>query len=441
MKLNKNRLIVAILLFIIILVGFINFTFKQKIEDSKKVGKQDEYYPNVEKEIVDINKYFIYGRSLYIEGIFNNKFNKDNIKDVSLVLKTNLETIPFKLIYEVAKDKILFKNSNFINDGIILDDIEVGNYYLLLKITTNKEDKYYTFNNKTKYNNLEYYTITRNKQNNYINIVFETANKKSFMNINVINRELPDDVYDIVIDPGHGGIDSGADYKDRIEEPINLAVSNKIKKELEDIGLKVKLTRDGNYNPGMKSSSDQYGAGGRVAIPHEVKAKYILSIHINSGDKDLALSGLEIYAGSRSKLDLAKSLVSNIISNTRIEVSNNPLFKEDEGIYVRTLMSGDISDMIDDAKRNNFAMYDITPNTPYYYMIRETGGIATSAYVDGRNPRYSSNPYYNSNIGIETYIIELGYIYDDNDYKIIIDDQDGYAKGIADAIKTYLLLD
>ena len=40
-------------------------------------------------------------------------------------------------------------------------------------------------------------------------------------------------------------------------------------------------------------------------------------------------------------------------------------------------------------------------------MLRETGGIATSAYVDGRNPSYGANMFYNSNIGVEAYLLEL----------------------------------
>ena len=40
-------------------------------------------------------------------------------------------------------------------------------------------------------------------------------------------------------------------------------------------------------------------------------------------------------------------------------------------------------------------------------MLRETGGIATKAYVDGRNPNYGANMFYNVNIGGEAYVLEL----------------------------------
>lgn len=52
------------------------------------------------------------------------------------------------------------------------------------------------------------------------------------------------EVKTIVIDPGHGGKDPGAQGKKAQEKDIVLAVAKLLKKELEDEGFKVKLTRD-----------------------------------------------------------------------------------------------------------------------------------------------------------------------------------------------------
>ena len=62
------------------------------------------------------------------------------------------------------------------------------------------------------------------------------------------------------------------------------------------------------------------------------------------------------------------------------------------------------------ANKKGYEPYKITTDTPYLYTIREVGGIATNAYVDGRNKDYSKNEYYRTNQGIECYQIELGYI-------------------------------
>jgi len=72
-------------------------------------------------------------------------------------------------------------------------------------------------------------------------------------------------------------------------------------------------------------------------------------------------------------------------------------------------------------------------------MLRETGGIATGAYVDGRNKSYGKNLYYNSNVGIEAYLLELGYINSKVDLQNIVTNQSGYVEGVVKAIKDKLL--
>ena len=72
-------------------------------------------------------------------------------------------------------------------------------------------------------------------------------------------------------------------------------------------------------------------------------------------------------------------------------------------------------------------------------MLRETGGIATGAYVDGRNTNYSANKYYNSNIGLESYLIELGYMSVQEDLDNILNNSDAYMQAVAESIKTEYL--
>ena len=68
----------------------------------------------------------------------------------------------------------------------------------------------------------------------------------------------------------------------------------------------------------------------------------------------------------------------------------------------------------------------------YLYTIREVGGIATGAYVDGRNTAYGKNEYYNSNQGIECYQIEMGYM--NSDLQKVIEEEEDIAYAISEAI-------
>ena len=59
----------------------------------------------------------------------------------------------------------------------------------------------------------------------------------------------------------------------------------------------------------------------------------------------------------------------------------------------------------------------------------------TGAYVDDSNPdKVGVNPYYDSNIGNESYLLELGYISNKGDVNVLLEEQDAIAKAVADAI-------
>lgn len=83
------------------------------------------------------------------------------------------------------------------------------------------------------------------------------------------------------------------------------------------------------------------------------------------------------------------------------------------------------------ANRNGYEPYSITTDTPYLYTIREVGGIATHAYVDGRNKNYSANQYYKSNQGIECYQIYIGYF--NNNFDYILNSKDSFANAVAES--------
>lgn len=260
--------------------------------------------------------------------------------------------------------------------------------------------------------------------------------KKNFtLDINTL--EKPDYVYDIVIDAGHGGIDSGAIGLYDYEKNINLSYALEAKIELEKLGLKVKLTRtsdvfENNYFP-------TYGNDGRISIIYESYSKYNLSIHCNSYYYNSSITGLELYTPANINYDFANDLINNIISNTNINTSNNiAYYRISDGIYTRLLDDNTIDQMIYEAYLDGFEPYYIKENTSYYYIIRETGGIATNAYIDGRDENYPPNIYYDSNRGIESYLLELGYITQNNDANIISNEQSNYIKAIVNSLKNLL---
>lgn len=428
---KKKHLFKTFIFILIILISSGGFFYYNMYEKNKRIN---DFFNSLEKENVDINKYVLYGTHLNIEGTLNKNFK--NVSSVYLVLK-NINGVEkeYKVSYSINKN-LSFNTSKLINSGINLEEISSNNYYMLLKVNyIDNKNEYYSLQNKTKYKDITYYTITKNKTNNKIIIDFKQKNIKNktinYLSLISSKVKLPDDVYDIVIDAGHGGDDSGAVYGTYTEAKLNLKIALALKKELIAEGYKVKLTRD------IDTTIKSYGKNGRAGIAQTVKAKYLFSIHLNSNEYPVKQGGVEIYAPNNTDLTLATDLADNIVNYTKTNYSTNYNYKIKKGVYVRNFLLTDIIESKKEAKKNGYSSYNITTSTPYYYMLRETGGIATKAYVDGRNKKYDANPYYNSNIGIESYILELGYIIDDNDLYNIIKNQDKYIEAISTSISNY----
>ncbi len=386
-----------------------------------------------EEEIVSISEYYIYGDHLNMTG--NLVIEDMTYQDICLTLYNGEVENDVDIISSNDGTMIDFYFSQYINDGFYLDDLERGNYYLFLKLTyENSEDvenpiiKYYSLSNDTDYKETIYYTMSK-----YDNkIVINSDNHYSTMAFNV-SKNNNDNIYDITIDPGHGGMDSGGVNGDYYESDYTMAISNKIKEYLEDGGFKVKLT----HEEGELTSNDyfdEYNDGGRAVISNEVKSKYTFSIHINKNTSS-KVSGFEIYTPVNINYDFAKSMADNLIEYTDFGYSTNRMYKKFDGIYSRNFSEDDVESSLKGYENKGYSPYNVSTDSNYFYMIRETGGFMTGAYIDNSNiEEVGFNPYYNSNVGNESYLFELGYLSNSSDLNIITNSVDDIAKAISAAI-------
>lgn len=389
-----------------------------------------EILKDVENEEFYITNYSIYGTHMNINGCIDKVIEGD----ISLVLKNKKEEILVDSNFSNENNKTCFSLSDNYNDGLYLDDLKVGNFLLLVKVDSNSEISYYTLNNKTEYKNLEYYTITKNNSNNKIDVLFDVYKDKNYLEFKIKEQSLSKDVYDITIDPGHGGKDVGASGKlngtTYYEADLTLKISMLLKKELEDLGLRVKMSREEDIKV------DPYGEGGRALIPNEVNSKYSLSIHLNSASGTMTYGGVEVYTPNDINLDLA-TLIADNISNV-VGYSKKPTDKISRGIYYTCFTKKDIEESKEEMLESDMKPYDIKVGSPYMYMIREVGGIHTGAYIDGRNEYYGLNNYYNSNKVAEPYLLELAYINYNNDLKTLVKNPEKFSHAISSALKEHL---
>ena len=446
-KSNNNLRIKFVVILFIILMFFLVYTKYKNDNDQTLLAsaKTSVLFDSVKTNVsVDVTKFIVYGTHLNIEGnVSLPQISGINIDNVDIVLKNiDNEEVIIDSEYTYSDNLLSFSTIENLNTGIDLENLSTCKYYIFLKTTfSNNEINYYSLSNNTEYNDITYYTLTKNTSNNKIDVYFDKYNSTSYMCINVSKaKELPENVYDVVIDPGHGGSDSGAKSDGYYESNIVLDCAFKLKSKLEDLGLKVLLTRNGSEGETQDMVYNIYDDDGRVTISNESNAKILLSLHMNSNSQNVKEGGVEVYAPGICDLTFAKSLADNIVKSANTSYSKLNIYKKFDGVYVHNFNNAEILAFKTKAENDGYEPYNLTNDTPYLYMIREIGGICTNAFVDGRNSSYSANKYVNSNVGIEGYLIELGYMIIDKDLKNILLNSDDYMQGIANSIESFYRL-
>ncbi len=93
------------------------------------------------------------------------------------------------------------------------------------------------------------------------------------------------DQYTIYIDPGHGGYDGGAvGLNGIIEKNLNLSVALHLRNYLEQVGIKVLLTRnqDIDYVTPGEGSRKKRDLDKRIEMINQSDCDFFISIHMNS---------------------------------------------------------------------------------------------------------------------------------------------------------------
>ena len=185
----------------------------------------------------------------------------------------------------------------------------------------------------------------------------------------------------IVIDPGHGGVDPGAQSSGISEKDINLDISLRLRRQLESKGCKVIMTRDSDtdfFIPGFYEGrkAKRVDLNHRINLAAVNNADVFISIHTNSYTKR-ATYGMETFY-------YQKSPTGKFLANQIQE-------------HITELQPG---------KKRQAKAGD-------YYLINQTTMPAV--------------------------IVEVGFISNPRERKLLLtgDYQDSIAKGIADGIQSY----
>ncbi|MEO0293073.1 MAG: N-acetylmuramoyl-L-alanine amidase [candidate division WOR-3 bacterium] len=115
----------------------------------------------------------------------------------------------------------------------------------------------------------------------------------------------------IVIDPGHGGEDPGATYKDIKEKDIVLKVGKELYEKLKNKGFNVIMTRTEDVFLPLKT---------RTRFADSVRADLFVSIHCNAAPYKREMEGAETYFLSAARSDWARTVEATENSAIRFEV-------------------------------------------------------------------------------------------------------------------------
>lgn len=187
----------------------------------------------------------------------------------------------------------------------------------------------------------------------------------------------------VMIDPGHGGTDSGATQGSIREADIALKVSLFLKNLLDkDSRFLGSLTRNSNINLTLEE---------RVSITEKAKADLFISIHANAS-KDKKNKGFELYFQNNLPADEDSLFLAN--TENELFTGNSNIQSEDPSKH------NDILSIIEDLKRNHRmrSSYRLTRKIFNAWNPNESSAIRQAPF------------YVISNTNIPSILIELGFI-------------------------------
>lgn len=271
-----------------------------------------------------------------------------------------------------------------------------------------------------------WYTITRDDEAKSVAL----GTKDTYLTLTIKTvKQLPKQVYDIIIDPGHGGMDTGTSGYGLFESEEMLRFSTYVAEKLEDKGFKVKLTRTTDVDPAGDETynleESPYYQHGRIEQVYRYQAKLFLSNHLNATHGALA-NGFQIYSSVRTTNELAQTM-----STALQQVGMEPATHDDLG----ALGEGTFTKVDTCVERLEGKQSCRQPEEDYFYAIRESGGQLTSAQkLALYNFTYPAIP----NFGAEGILVEYFFMNNLRESELWQQNWQTYADALVQAITDYL---
>lgn len=137
----------------------------------------------------------------------------------------------------------------------------------------------------------------------------------------------------IYLDPGHGGVDPGAVYKDIEEADINLKIAQKTAKLLEQYGAIVYLTRYGDYDLSVPNTINRKRSdlSRRGNIINRSNCDLYLSIHLNAESSSTWKGAQMFYDNVNPNNEIIAKIFQEEFKNN---LNTKREYKQKENLYL-----------------------------------------------------------------------------------------------------------
>lgn len=275
-------------------------------------------YNQIKVQFIDSDEYY------NLETFSHNKINYFKLDDFNSIVQGQIKEILLddRLHFYLFKKEISFCiESSFAH---------VASYS---QATGMLEDEYYNFYYPIKYIDGQYAL-----PEHFLKEIIPQIFPKTITYVNdflLINERNKSSIEVIVLDPGHGGKDPGAEGANGLQEKhIVLSIAKKLKSRLEnELNVKVLLTRDDDSFISLKERTD---------FANSNNADLFVSIHTNAAENKKA-HGIEVYYLSEAKND--ESRAAQALENAVVEE-----FEGQEALLEYTQADYVISDLIQSAQ-------------------------------------------------------------------------------------------
>ncbi len=420
-KLNKKVAIPLLVLMVLITYTTISFFIKSRQEpvvlktlcDFSHQESRALFDDRTFEYKLEINDYFTYGETLSLFNDTYDMFARDLFVGKTMILVNLCDD----------QERVYMIEAN-VDGQIPMEDLPFGFYEVYVmhnlqrhRLFTNGylEDIFYTINRQddTKQVRLigDAYLLELDREG-------ERTFDRNYFFLEVTPTELSEEIYDIVIDPGHQNYDNnwldlGVRAFDLIEAQENYKMAVALKEEFEKYGLRVLLTR------GEDEMVNTYDVDGRLDRGYKSQAKYYIEVQLVGSNNPNAF-GTQIVYSSFSSPRLASAVFRQLIENTRLQSTG-------------VSGAGNIPGVVPSGRVNGF---------DGRMVIRESGGKALTAATFSEKAQSENASFALDNRrGMQTLTIEYIYLTHQSSAEYWLEEYELYAKQTVAGFAKYFQID